>query len=53
MEKKKKNWDVLPIFMKETIYHVRTEMRQGLGLKCCKMYSKIFESQFTNKTFMS
>ena len=26
----KKNWDVLPIFAQETIYHVRTEMRQSL-----------------------
>ena len=26
----KKIWDVLPIFMQETIYHVRTEMRQSL-----------------------
>ena len=23
----KKFWDVLPIFMQKTIYHVRTEMR--------------------------
>ena len=26
----KKIWDVLPIFAQETIYHVRTEMRQSL-----------------------
>ena len=26
----KKNWDVLPIFAQETIYHVRTEMRESL-----------------------
>ena len=25
-----KNWDVLLIFAQETIYHVRTEMRQSL-----------------------
>ena len=24
------NWDVLPIFTQETIYHMRTEMRQSL-----------------------
>ena len=26
----KKIWDVLPIFVQERIYHVRTEMRQSL-----------------------
>ena len=26
----KKFWDGLPVFMQETIYHVRTEMRQSL-----------------------
>ena len=24
----KRNWDGLPVFTQETIYHVRTEMRQ-------------------------
>ena len=24
-------WDGLPVFTQETIYHVRTEMRQSLG----------------------
>ena len=26
-----KKWDGLPVFTQETIYHVRTEMRQSLG----------------------
>ena len=27
----KKKWGRLPVFMQETIYHVRTEMTQSLG----------------------
>ena len=28
----KRNWDGLPILTQETIYHVRTEMRQRLAI---------------------
>ena len=36
----KRNWDGLPVFTQETIYHVRTEMRQSL-VACFRTGNKL------------